>query len=79
MLFELTEENFNIYAIKHYDNPTCMGMAEFNDDLKRFRYIKRLLNKYTTERNLKDKLLLNHIIILNNVFGPEASPKMLFF
>ena len=79
MLFELTEENFNIYAIKHYDNPTCMGMAEFNDDLKRFRYIKRLLNKYTTERNLKDKLLLNHIIVLNNVFGPEASPKMLFF
>jgi hypothetical protein len=79
MAFELTEENFLIYAIKHYDNPTCKGTSEFHDDLKRFRYIKRLLKKYKSEKDLKDRLLLNHIVVIINLFGPEASPKMLFF
>jgi len=75
----VTEENFLIYAIKHYDNPTCKGTSEFHDDLKRFRYIKRLLKKYKSEKDLKDRLLLNHIVVIINLFGPEASPKMLFF
>jgi len=79
MMFELTEDNFNIYAIKHYDNTACKGMAEYNDDLKRFRYIKRLLKKYSSEKELKDRLILNHIVVLTNLFGPEASSKMLFF
>jgi hypothetical protein len=79
MIFELTEENFNIYAIKHYDNPACKGMAEYNDDLKRFRYLKRLFKKYKSENDLKERLILNHIVVLYNLFGPEASTKMLFF
>ena len=79
MIFELTEENFNIYAIKHYDNPACKGMAEYNDDLKRFRYLKRLFKKYKSENDLKERLILNHIVVLYNLFGPEAYTKMLFF
>ena len=79
MILELTEENFTMYAIKHYDNPSCKGMAEFLDDIKRFKYIKRLLGKYTAGKDLKDRLIINHIIILNNLFGVEATTKMLFY
>jgi hypothetical protein len=79
MILELTEENFTIYAIKHYDNPSCKGMAEFLDDIKRFKYIKRLLGKYAAGKDLKDRLIINHIIILNNLFGVEATTKMLFY
>jgi len=46
MVFELTEDNFSMYALRHYDNPSCKGIAEFEDDLKRFRYLKRLFRKY---------------------------------
>jgi len=79
MKFELTEENFIMYAMKHYDNPYCKGMAEFLDDIKRFKYIKRLLGKYLGGKELKERLIINHIIILNNLFGVEAATKMLFF
>jgi hypothetical protein len=79
MILELTEDNFMIYAIKHYDNPSCKGMAEFLDDIKRFKYIKRLLGKYTAGKDLKERLIINHIIILNNLFGVEATTKMLFY
>ena len=78
-MFELTEDNFNIYAIKHYDNPACKGMAEFHDDLKKFRYLKRLFRKYTTGSELKERLIINHLVVLYNLFGPEAATKMLFF
>ena len=78
-MFELTEDNFNIYAIKHYDNPACKGMAEFHDDLKKFRYLKRLFRKYTTGSDLKERLIINHLVVLYNLFGPEAATKMLFF
>lgn len=79
MSFELTEENFNIYAMKYYDNPTCKGMVEFDDDLKRFRYLKRLFRKYTAGKGLKERLIVNHLVILYNLFGPVATTKMLFF
>lgn len=79
MKFKLTEENFMMYAMKHYDNPYCKGMAEFLDDIKRFKYIKRLLGKYLSGKELKERLIINHIIILNNLFGVEAATKMLFF
>jgi hypothetical protein len=79
MNFELTEENFIMFAIKYYDNPYCKGMSEFLDDIKRFKYIKRLLGKYRNNKGLKEKLIINHIIILNNLFGVEAVTKMLFF
>ena len=79
MIFELTEDNFVIYAIKHYDNPNCRGMVEFNDDLKRFKYVKRLFRKHSAGKGLKERLIINHLIVIYNLFGPEAATKMLFF
>jgi len=79
MQFELTEDNFIMFAVKNYDNPGCVGMDEFYDDLKRFKYIKRLLRKHNVGKDLKERLILNHIIVLGNLFGVEATTKMLFF
>jgi len=79
MVVDLTEDNFMIYAIKHYDNPFCKGMNEFLDDLKRFKYLKRLLRKYSVYNDLKERLILNHIIVIYNLFGYEAATKMLFY
>jgi hypothetical protein len=75
----LSEENFLLYAIKIYNNPHCKGMSEFYEDLSRIKYIKRLLNKYETKKCLKNRLLLNHLIILNNVFGNEGCTRILFY
>ena len=69
MFEKITNENVMLFALKHYDNPQCEGEKEFHDDMKRFKYIKRLLKKYTDHGVLKERLLLNHIIVLNNVFG----------
>ena len=68
-----------MYAIKHYDNPQCEGEKEFHDDMKRFKYVKRLFKKYTLGGQLKERLLLNHIIILRNLFGTEACVTLLLF
>ena len=75
----LNEDNFLLYAIKAYDNPHATGMNEFYEDLNRIKYIKRLFNKYDTKKVLKERLLLNHIMILNNVFGVEGCARILFF
>ena len=79
MKYELTEENFLLYAIKNYDNANCRGMEEFLEDLKRFKYLKRLLRKYLSNKGLKERLILNHIIVIYNLFGVDAATKMLFF
>lgn len=79
MLYELTDDNFVLYAMKHYDNPGCKGLNEFNDDLKKFRYLKRLFRKYKAGSGLKERLIINHIIVIYNCFGIEASTEMLFF
>ena len=79
MFEKLTKDNIMMYAIKHYHNPSCEGMSEFNDDMKRFKYIKRLFRKYKETGVIKERLLLNHIIVLNNLFGAEASSTLLFF
>ena len=76
---ELTPENINMFAMKHYDNPSCVDEAEFLDDLKRFRYLKRLFRKHDTSGELKLRLIINHIIILSNVFGVDATTTLLFF
>ncbi len=68
-----------MFAIKFYDNPQCEGEKEFYDDMKKFKYIKRLLRKYKDNGVLKERLLLNHIIVLNNLFGPEACVTLLLF
>jgi len=79
-MFEtLTKDNIMMYVIKHYHNPSCEGMSEFSDDMKRFKYVKRLFRKYKETGILKERLLLNHIIVLNNLFGAEASSTLLFF
>lgn len=75
---QLTEKNFIMFAMKNYRNPQCLNVDEFHDDLKRIKYIKRLLGRYSTSGELKERLILNHLIILYNSFGPEAT-KMLFF
>lgn len=78
MIEKLDESNFLLYAAKHYDNPQCFDTAEFYEDLKRFKYIKRLINRYIKTGDLKERLILNHIIALVNVFGPEPAVRMLF-
>lgn len=77
-MHDLNDGNFLIYAAKSYDRPQIL-QAEFEDDLKRIKYIKRLLRKYRQTGDCKERLILNHIIILSNVFGVEASVNMLFF
>ena len=79
MYDKITSDNVIMFAIKHYDNPQCEGEKEFYDDMKRFKYIKRLLRKYKDTNILKERLLLNHIIILNNLFGAEACVTLLLF
>jgi hypothetical protein len=75
----LDESNFLLYAAKYYDNPQCYDTEEFFDDLNRFKYLKRLFNRYEESGDLKYRLILNHLIILYNVFGPIATTRMLFF
>ena len=75
----LTPENINMFAMKHYDNPSCVDEQEFLDDMKRFKYLKRLFRKYDTSKDLKMRLIINHIIVLANVFGIDAATTLLFF
>ena len=79
MYEKITPQNVIMYAIKNYDNPQCEGEKEFEDDLKRFKYIKRLLRRYYDTGVLKERLLLNHLIVLNNVFSPEAATTLLLY
>jgi hypothetical protein len=75
---ELNDDNYIMFAIKYYDNPQCVTRDDFYEDLKRFKYIKRLFKRYIKTGQLKSHLLLNHFIILFNVFGEAAVP-LLFF
>ena len=74
---ELTEDNLFLYAAKHYDNPTFSDVDEFYEDLKRFKYIKRLVNRYLDQGDLAERLILNHLVVVFNVFGPEATINIL--
>ena len=73
----LNEKNLPLYAARHYYNPSFSDIDEFHEDLKRFKYIKRLVNRYLETGNLADRLLLNHIIVIFNVFGIEPALNML--
>ena len=79
MYESITTENVMMYALRHDKNPQCEGEKEFHDDMKRFKYIKRLLRKYHDTGILKERLILNHIIIINNLFGPDACVTLLLF
>ena len=79
-MFEtITPANWIMFAMKHYDNPQADGEEEFYEDIKRFKYLKRLLKKYYDTGVLKERLILNHIIILSNVFGVEAASTLLLY
>ena len=79
MSFEnLTEDNILLYAAKAYDKPNCI-MSEFSEDMKKLNYLKRLFHRYRKRGEIKERLILNHIVVLNNLFGPEASSRLLFF
>lgn len=75
---QLNEANFLIYAMHHYDNTQCYSLVEFEDDLKKFLYLKKLISRYKNNGDLKERLILNHIIVLYNLFG-EATTSMLFY
>lgn len=78
MIFnELTEDNLFLYAAKHYYKPQFSDIEEFYEDLKRFKYIKRLVNRYIENDELAERLILNHLIVVFNSFGIEASLNML--
>jgi hypothetical protein len=74
----LTHENWIFFAIQNYNNPSSVTYTDFEEDLKRFKYIKRLLKRYETTGELKTHLILNHVIVLYNVFGDAATP-LLFY
>jgi len=76
---ELNEGNFVLFASRHYDNPQCMSVEEFHHDLQRFKYLKRLLRRYTQNDDLQERLILNHIVVLYNVFGIVPTNKMMFY
>ena len=76
---DLNEKTFLLYATQHYDNPQCVDVEEFNDDLRKIKYIKRLFNQYSLGGDLKERLLLNHIIVFFNVFQTRAATRILFF
>jgi hypothetical protein len=78
MFDDLNEENFTMYAVKAYEKPNCV-MSEFEGDLKRTKYLKRLFRRYKVTKTLKERLILNHIILLYNVFGAEATTRILFY
>jgi len=79
MFDTITKQNWLLYAMHNYDNPTLEVQQEFDDDVKRFKYLKRLFRKYETSGDLKIRLVLNHIILLHNVFGADACMTLLLF
>ena len=79
-LFEnLDEDNFLLFAANNYNNKQCTSTEEFYDDLNRFKYIKRLLSRYNQDGVLQDRLLVNHVVVIYNVFGIPAANKMMWY
>jgi hypothetical protein len=75
---DLTEDNFEFFAIKHYDDPNCLGMHEFREDMQRFKYLNRLLNKYEECGEMRENLVLNHLVVLYNLLN-DAATNLLFY
>lgn len=75
---KLTDDNFLVFAMHHYDNPQCHSLEEFEEDLKKFLYLKKLISRYKKDGELRERLILNHIIVLYNVFG-DATTNLLFY
>jgi hypothetical protein len=75
---DVTVKNALLYAMKAYDNPQCLTQAEFVEDFKRFKYVKRLCSRYLATGKVSERLMLNHLMLLRNVFGQEAMIRLLF-
>ncbi len=75
---DLTNDNILLYAAQAYDKPNCI-MSEFKEDMKRFNYLKRLFKRYRKVGELREQLVLNHLVVICNVFGPEVATRILFF
>jgi hypothetical protein len=75
---DLSSENILIYAMKVYDKPNCI-MSEFKEDMKRFNYLKRLFFRHRKTGEVRERLILNHLVVLCNVFGPEPATRLLFY
>lgn len=79
MIFDyIDDDNFLLYAARYYDSSQCHDTEEFLEDINRFKYIKKLITRYIETGELKERLILNHLIVLNNVFGPEHTSKMIY-
>ena len=76
---KLNRKNFKLYASQNYNNPECIDVNEFKEDLSRFKYVKRLLSRYEAHSDLQERLILNHLIVIYNCFGIEASNRMLWY
>lgn len=76
---KLTEKNFALFAAKNYINPRCLDPEEFEEDLTRFKYLKRLFSRYKDKQELQERLILNHLTVIHNVFGIKAATEMCFF
>ena len=76
---KITVKNFNAFALQNYDDPQCQDIEDFQEDLRRFRYLKRLLHRYHENGEMRERLMLNHLITIFNVFGFDASMRMLKF
>jgi len=75
---ELSSENIMLFAVKSYDKPNCI-MSEFKEDMKRFNYLKRLFYRHRKVGEIKQQLIMNHLMVLYNVFGVEAATRLLFY
>lgn len=78
MFENLTGDNLLMYAMKAFDKPNCI-LSEFTEDMKRFNYLKRLFQRYRSDGEVRERLIINHLIVIYNVFGVEASTRMLFY
>ena len=76
---DLNEKNYLHFAMKYYDNRQCTSVEEFNEDLNKIKYVKRLFNRFLDTGELRTNLILNHLIVIYNVFENEAATRMLFF
>ena len=76
---ELTNENYLMFALLHYDNPHCVDIKEYFEDVRKLKYIKRLFNRYKEDGVMKERLILNHLISFYNVFDNDAATRLLFF
>ena len=76
---ELNAKNFDLFAAKHYNNPHCLDPDEFTEDLLKFKYVKKLLTRYRDSQDLQERLILNHLIVIYNIFDIAAANKMMFF